>query len=419
MKILIIGINYAPEIISTAVYSTGLSEFLARQGHQVKVVTAHPYYPEWKIPTSWPKYRYVGEKSDAEVAITHCPLYVPQNPTGTKRILHHLSFAISALPIALWSALRNRPDLVFVVAPSLVAAPVGVLAAKLSGAKTWLHIQDFEVEAGFATGLIREQSKLGAAARAFETWILKKFDRISSISKPMISKLYAKGISRDQVYEFRNWANLSRISPMEIASPLKAELGIKTKHVVLYSGNIANKQGLEIIPEIARNLSDREDVCFAVCGDGPMKEKLIKLCADIEPVRFFPLQPIERLNDLLGMADIHLLPQIEGAADLVLPSKLTNMLASGRPIIATTPQNTALSDEVEGCGIVTPPGDAIAAAKAITRLLDDPEERSKLGKNARDRALRNWDGKSILGRLEEQFLLTNRATTTPRIKESA
>ena len=105
MRLLIIGINYAPEIISTAVYTTGLAEELTQQGDEVRVVTALPYYPTWKVFEGWRGLRWRRETSYSGVRITHCPLYVPTKPTGKKRILHHTSFALSALPVALWQGL--------------------------------------------------------------------------------------------------------------------------------------------------------------------------------------------------------------------------------------------------------------------------------------------------------------------------
>lgn len=401
MRVVVLGINYAPEIISTAVYTSGLAEALSRRGAQVEVVTAVPYYPAWRVMDGW-KQRWRREER-AGVRVVHCPLYVPKRPTGARRIVHHVSFAISALPIMLWSVLRRPPDLVVVVAPSLISAPVGWLAARLCRAKAWLHIQDFEVEAAFSTGLLDAESRIGGLAKAFEAWMLRRFDRVSSISAPMMQKLRDKGVSADRVYEFRNWANLDAIERFEGPSPMKAELGLETKYVALYSGNLANKQGLEIIPDIARRLAHRTDLTFAICGDGPMLETLREASRGLDNVKFFPLQPLEKLSGLLGAADLHLLPQIAGAADLVLPSKLTNMLASGRPVVATADAGTALADEVEGCGFITPPGDASMMATAIARLLDDPELRDELGRRARHRALERWDGDAILERLHAEF----------------
>ncbi|MFY0634061.1 MAG: WcaI family glycosyltransferase [Vannielia sp.] len=399
MKLLFLGINYDPEIISIAVYSSGLCDYMARHGVETKVVTAKPYFPHWRVFEGWRGPFWKRRKTESGADVVHCPLYVPRKPTGAKRILHHASFALTAAPVTLWRALVWRPDVVFVIGPSLVAAPVGWLAARFGGAKAWLHIQDFEVEAAFATGLIKEESRTGRAAKAFERWVLRRFDRASSISRPMLDKLRQKEVPEERIYELRNWANLEKVTPIEGVSPMKAELGIETPYVALYSGNLANKQGLEVLPEMARHLAHRDDLTLLICGDGPMRDDLVNMAEGLNNIRFLPLQPLEKLSDLLGLADVHLLPQIAGAADVMLPSKLTNMLASGRPVLATAHAGTALGDEVEGAGVLTPPGDGKAAAAAVEALLDDPTRRAELGRTARHRALERWDMDAILGNL--------------------
>lgn len=403
MRLLILGINYAPEIISTAIYTTGLAEDMAARGHQVRVIAGHPYFPAWKRFAGYPAFAYRRRRT-AGVSITHCPHYIPARPSGARRILHHASFALTALPVALWSALRHRPDMVLVVAPALLAAPVGWLAARLAGARSWLHVQDFEVEAAFATGLLRAGTRTGRLAMAFERWVLRRFDQVSTISAPMRARLADKGVAPDRIMELRNWADLRVVRPLSAPSPLRAELGITAPQVALYSGNIANKQGLEIIPAAARALAGRSDLAFVICGEGPFLPELKRLAQGLDNVQFHPLQPRDRLSDLMGLASIHLLPQIAGAADLVLPSKLTNMLASGRPVLATAAPGTALADEVTGCGEITPPGDADAFARALAALLDAPARAAALGLAARDRALDRWDGAAILGRLEADLL---------------
>lgn len=403
MRLLIMCINYAPEIISTGVYTTGLAEWMAKDGVETDVVTALPYYPSWRVFDGWRRPWWKSRVSENGVRIVHCPIYVPANPTGAKRILHYATFALSAFPVAMWKAIRRRPDVVVMVVPSMAAAPVAWMAARTAGGAAWLHIQDYEVEAAFATGLLKENSVVGRMAKRFESWVLGGFDKVSSISDPMLDKLREKGVPENHIYELRNWANLAKVTPVEGVSPLKAELGITTKYVALYSGNLANKQGLEVLPEMARRLSHRDDLTIAVCGDGPMRKALEAMSEGIATIRFFPLQPLEKLSDLLGMADVHLLPQIAGAADLVLPSKLTNMLASGRPVVATTPLDSALGREVDGVGRITPPGDGAAMAVAVDALLDTPEERRELGLKARARAIERWDMDAILSRAKTEF----------------
>ncbi len=403
MKLLVLGINYAPEMIGTAVYTTGMAEAMAEQGHDVSVVTAVPSYPGWKIFDGWPRFGYRSVRTDGGPRVVYCPLYVPARPTGVKRILHYISFAVTAAPCMLWYGIRYSPDTVFVAAPSMLSAPIGWLVARLTGAKCWLHIQDFEVEAAFATGLLKKKSLIGRAAEKFERWILRRFDRVSAISAPMLRKLREKGVPEDRAYELRNWADLNRITPMPKDSGMREELGITTPLMALYSGNLAHKQGLEILPKVARNLAHRPDLTIAICGDGPLAQPLREMSADLPNIRFFPLQPVEKLSALLGAADVHLLPQIAGAADLVLPSKLTNMLASGRPVIATAESGTALADEVRGCGRVVAPGDTKALATAIEALVDDPDLRTDLGREARVRAFERWDGDRILSRFASEM----------------
>lgn len=402
MRLLVICINYSPEMISTGLYATGLAEYMAREGVETDVVTALPYYPAWRTFDGWRRPFWKARRSENGVRIVHCPIYVPKVPTGARRVLHYISFALSALPIVLWKGLVRRPDVVMMIAPSMVAAPIALSAAKLGGATSWLHIQDYEVEAAFATGLLSEASWTGRLAKRFERWVLGCFDRISSISEPMLDKLREKNIPEGRIYEFRNWANLEKVRPVSGVSPMKAELGIESRYVALYSGNLANKQGLEVIPEMMRHLAHRDDLTIAVCGDGPMRVTLEQISCGL-PIRFYPLQPVEKLSDLLGMADVHLLPQIKGAADLVLPSKLTNMLASGRPVIATTAADTALGRELDGAGVLVSPADPAALAKALDALLDDPKSRADMGRVARKRALERWDMTAILDRLKGEL----------------
>ena len=402
LKVLVVSMNYAPEMIAIGLYSTDLAEHLSRRGIKVDVIAAKPYYPEWRPFQGWRGPFWRSRTGDGGERIVHCPLYVPRNPRGGRRILHYLSFTLSALPVLVWRSLVDRPDIVFAVAPSLMAARAARICARLCGARTWLHVQDFEVEAAIATGLLK-RNRLARLALAFERRVLRSFDRVSTISHPMRDRLIAKGIAPGRTYELRNWAHADIVRPSADPAALRAQFGITTPHVVLYSGNLANKQGLELIPEIADHLAHRSDITFVICGEGPMKKVLESRIDGMGNVQMFPLIPLAQLGDLLGMADVHLLPQIAGAADLVLPSKLTNMLASGRPVLATAALGTALAHEVLGAGVLTPPGDAKAAAEALEALIDDPEKRRVLGEEARLRANERWNRDQILRQLTSEF----------------
>ena len=396
MRILIVGLNYAPEPIGIGAYSTGLAEFLAGRGHRVEVVAGRPYYPQWR---AYPGYRGFTWRRAREngVAITRCWHYVPRVPGGLKRIVHHLSFTLMALPVVAWRALRDRPDTVVCIAPSIMSAFPARLGAILGRGRLWLHVQDFEVDAAFATGMVRGK-RLARVLLAAERAVLRGADLVSSISPQMVARLIEKGVAPQRTYELRNWANASPGGSAETG--LRKAWGLGTRKVMLYSGSLGAKQGSALILDAARRLAQRADLVFVICGEGPELAGLRAQAEGLANVRFHPLQPAARLMELLELAAVHLLPQVDAAADLMLPSKLTNMLLSGRPVIATALAGSGLFDEVDGCGLAVPPGDAEALAAAIVRLADDPALAATLGAAAQERAAERWSREAILAGFE-------------------
>ena len=402
-KLLVVGLNYAPDFIGIPKYTTELCEDLARRGHDVSVVTAPPYYPAWRVPEAykggWRRERLNG------VDVIRAPIFVPANPSGLTRLLHLLSFSASALPAALWTAMWKRPDVVLCVAPSLLSAPVALAVARLSGAKAWLHVQDFEVDAAFELGMLKGQ-QARRIAQSVEGFLLRAFDRVSTISESMRRLLAQKGVADDAAIELRNWVDVDMIvARPDSQTRYREELSIPADHAVaLYSGNMAGKQGLEVLADVASRLEALGGkITLLLCGQGPLKATLQAGCAGLKNVRFIDLQPTERLPELLATADIHLLPQRSEAADLVLPSKLTGMLASGRPVVAMADEGTGLAAEVEGCGLIVPPGDAQAMTDAILRLAGDGALSRQLAAAARERAEQRWRMSSVIDGFEAEL----------------
>lgn len=396
LRILVVGLNYTPDLIGIAKYTTELCEGLVERGCEVEVVTAPPYYPAWRVPTDYRAGRRSRETLNG-VRLWRRRIYVPAAPGGLKRLAHLVSFGLAALGPAARRAKAMKADVVLCVAPALFAAPAALLAARAAGSTSWLHVQDFELDAAFELGLL----KGGLARRlglGFERWILGAFDRVSTISPKMVERLRDKGVAAERALEIRNWADVEQITPQPSSdTPLRRELGVPPEApVLLYSGNMAAKQGLEVIAQAAEALETaRPHAVFLLIGNGPLRPKLEALCAGRTNVRFLDLQPAERVPEVLATADIHLLPQRAEAADLVLPSKLAPMLASGRPIAAMAAAGTSLAAEIDGAGLVTDPRDPAAWIGALTTLIDDPDRR-RLGEQGRRGALQRWDRRAVI-----------------------
>lgn len=451
MKILLYGLNYAPEEIGIGKYSAEMMEGLAEGGHWCTVVTTPPYYPQWKVAKGYKAWRYQREshgfpgyeerKAEQEhmplVEIVRCPLWVPKEVTGLKRMIHLASFGLSGIPAVLWKAIRFRPDVIITVEPAAMCMPTTWLAGRLCGARTWLHVQDFEIDAAIGLGIVKfkwlERLVLGG-----EAWLMRRFDRVSSISPNMLAKLEDKGVPPELIRPLPNWVDCEAMHPLEpeegedahaMRRRLRATFGLPADaFVALYAGNMGVKQGLEVVVEAARQVGklqatghvpDRERVHVVICGHGATHSQVAESVAGLGNVQMLPVQPLEAFNDLMNCADVHLLPQRAGVADLVMPSKLTGMLATGRPVIACADPNTQIMDVVDGHGLVVPPGDAQALVRAICELAGEPERCVRLGCAARKYAVEHLSRDSSLASLlDELKVLTGRRKEVVRALRS-
>lgn len=445
MKILLHSLNYAPEELGCGKYSGEMIRELAAAGHRCVVVTTPPYYPQWRV---WEGYRskwYSRQfdqvdryetapgqaPSSHAIEVVRCPLWAPQKVSGLRRILHLASFGLSSVPAVLWKAVRFRPDVVMTVEPTAFCMPTTWLAARLTGAKAWLHVQDFEVDAAFDLGILKSKT-LRRAVLAAEALLMKRFDRVSTISPNMLKRLRQKGVSERRSLLFPNWVDCDEMKPLWEAAPAPADgddesgegvavancqssrrrFGIpEDAFVALYAGSIGDKQGLEILAEAARLLRDQlgRPIRIVVCGDGSGHARLLELSKgqgvskQLGVLQMLPVQPFESFNELMNCADVHLLPQKAGAADLVMPSKLTGMLATGRPVVACAAEGTQIASVVRDCGIVVPPGEAAPFADAISALAADPARCRRLGAAARQYALQNLNRQGILERFQREL----------------
>ena len=255
MRIIMLSLNYAPEPVGIGKYSGELARWLASQGHQVRVITSPPYFPAWRLASGY-RNRYTLEQY-AGVRVLRCPLWVPCRPSGFTRLLHLASFALSSLSLA---QRRWCPDLVITVAPAFFCAPGTLLLRRLCGRRTlsWLHIQDFELDAAFELGLLKGRF-LRSLAEAWERRTLRGFDRVSSISTAMVQKLGSKGVDPSRSVLLPNWVDLEVIRPqLGIArqhNPYRRELRIGPDQLVLmYSGSMNKKQGLDLLAEVIHSL---------------------------------------------------------------------------------------------------------------------------------------------------------------------
>lgn len=409
MQILLYSLNYAPEPTGTGKYNGELAEWLVARGHSVDVITGLPHYPAWRVN---PEYRlnFFRTENLNGVRVMRAWHYVPSPDrlNARNRILLETTFSVASLRY--WFRLlllKQKYDIVLAISPPMQLGLFPFIYHRLRNVPWVFHIQDLQVDAAVRLGLLN--GRFARALYGVEAFFLKRATRVSSITEAMRRRIVEKGVPAEHTWLFPNWSDISFIRPLPRENSFRREVGVGRNEILaMYAGNMGEKQGLELVLHAADRLRGQERLKFILIGAGAARSRLEGLAKELHlsNVMFLPVQPLERLPEMLAAADIHLVVQRREAADLVMPSKLTNILAAGRPSVATADPGTALYQVLTeyNAGLVTPPGNVEDFVRAIKRLSDDSELRRKMGQNARAYAESYLDKEKILSGFEEKLV---------------
>lgn len=404
MKILIYGLHFKPDLIGIGKYTGEMTDWLFDQDHEIRVITAPHFYPEWKLE----RYILWYKKENNAYLTWRCPIYVPSQPKGFTRLLHLLSFALSSIPILIKN-IPWKPDFVISIEPPFFITPLTLIYSKVTKSKSILHVQDLEIDAAYSLNILKK-GFLYKIIKNIEKFILNRFNIISTISPMMKKQIIQKDIHQDKIYILPNWADTDNIHPAINNQYLRNRLSIEPKQkIILYSGNIGEKQNLSNLINIAEKMQADDNNClFLMVGDGAYKKRLVDDVKkrNITNIIFLPLQPTEDLGALLTMADIHLVTQAKNISDYVLPSKLTNILSAGGVSIISANPGTQLSQLVKkhGLGYLIKPDSESELYAAINHLLIEKSQHSTISTNARKYAKQYLSKDKILRDFEKNIL---------------
>jgi len=377
---------------------------LANHDYEVTMVTSFPYYPHWKVQEPYSGRFYKKEiLMDGNLTLYRCPLYVPSKPTGARRLLQEVSFFLSAFLVIVRLLFKKKNDVVVCISPPFHLGFLALFYRFFKGSPVIYHVQDLQIEAAKELKILKSNFVFNTLF-AMEKIILNKVNSVSTISDGMLKKIKAK--TKNKVLFFPNWVDTMNYFPVSSMENLKGNWGFsKNDKIVLYSGSIGEKQGLDSLINICIKTIDYEEIKFVICGTGPYKNKLIQLAKDanLTNIYFLPLQDNHVFNDFLNIADVHLVIQKENASDLVMPSKLTTILSVGGLAIVTANLDTTLGDVIteHKMGVVTRPEDEEGLLMAILKCCrkDYSEERF----NARKYAEIFLSKESIMQRFENEI----------------
>jgi len=370
---------YRPDQSATAQILTDLAEALAERGWRVSVITSRQLYGDARA-------RLQARETLCGVSVFRIWTSRFGRAGIAGRMVDYLSFYLSAF-VAMLSLVGRDDILVTKTDPPLLSV-LGVVAARLRGARSVTWLQDLYPEVAGELGIKALRGRFGTVLRKLRNWSLEGSGLNVVIGERMAERLASEGISPSRIAVMPNWSDDEMIRPLSReACTLRHEWGIGDRFVVAYSGNLGRAHEAETMLGAARRLRARKDILFLMIGAGHGSDPLSAVAAreQLDNILFRPFQPRERLADSLAVGDIHWLslrPELEG---LIVPSKFYGIAAAGRPIVAVTDADGEIARLVRaaGCGEVVAPGDSARLTAVIESYAGDRVRCARDGAAAR------------------------------------
>ena len=391
MRIVVWGINYAPEVTGIAPYNVGLCRFLASRGHELHMVTTFAYYPQWRKSAADSGLLYRTDHDEAGVPVHRCWHYVPARPSTLRRIMHEFSFGLTS-----WLRILALPraDVYLVVSPPLILGPLAWLATRLKRSRYVFHVQDLQPDAALGLGMVKPGlfTKLLFGVEAFA---YRHAAGVGGISQGMLDAFTRKGVPEAKRWYFPNWVpdgdappngpSTDRRPSEERSLPLpdfRRTHGIASDaFLAIYSGNVGNKQGLGVLLDAALLLARQNPAAvppieIVIAGDGAARAGLAARHATLglRRVRLLPLLSEADYRAMLQTANVALITQEKGTGQFFFPSKLLTVLGAGLTVLAVADEESELARALRqaDCGFVVPPGEPAALAQSLLEIAATP-----------------------------------------------
>lgn len=392
MKLLVITPHFEPDVAPTGEVVTRLVAELAELGHHIEVITSLPWYRHHRIEPGYEGRLVRYEDTPWGRIVRVNPFATSDKRNLLKRGAAFVGFSAVATAIGA----RGQPmDAVLAVSPPLTLGAAGYLIAQARKAAFVFNIQDVYPDVAVELGVLKNRFVIEAAIR-LERFCYERADKVTVLSDGLKDNVGAR-TDPAKVHVIPNFVDSEWIKPEPTENAYRAEFGLQGKKVVMYAGNVGLSQSMDMVLDSAMALEYDRDIVFVINGGGAVFDEAVQRARLLPNVRFVGMQPAARLPEVLGAADVHLIPLKKGLGRSSVPSKVYSILAAARPLVASVDEGSevALLVERANAGLAVPPGDAEALTKAIRRLVDDPDEARRMGDAGRQ-FVRGWASPAVV-----------------------
>jgi colanic acid biosynthesis glycosyl transferase WcaI len=415
LRILVLSINYWPDETGIAAFNIRRCEYLAARGHQVTICTGPPYYPQWRVPSAY-RGKLIQREERNGVTILRSWMFVPQQLSTKKRVLHEASFLAGSFFRALASP---KPDLIFAVSPPLGLGLTASTLGRLWKVPYIFDVEDLQPDAAVELGMM-QRGRLTDFLYNVEWRAYQNAALISTLTEGMRQRIVQKGIDESKVVLFppRADATLYTLRQRRDGAAFREKYGLTGKLIISHSGNMGVKQGLDVILQAAERSRDRDEIRYLFVGDGAMRAQLeTKASArKLSNVLFLPLLESDEFAAMLAATNIALITQQRVVSDIVFPSKTVTLLSAGCPVIASVNSGSEVARAVlrSGAGLVVEPENGELLCSAINELAASPQTLARMGQQATQFAIESWDEQRTLPMMEAHFANCVRQSHTRR-----
>jgi glycosyltransferase involved in cell wall biosynthesis len=389
---------FLPESAAPAARVSELSRAWVEQGHQVTVVTGLPNHPTGVVP---PEYRgtiFKREFLDG-IAVWRNWLYATPNEGFVKKTLCHVSFMLSTLLLTV-PRLRGH-DVLIVSSPTFFVVMTVCLAHWIWRIPYVFEVRDLWPGVFVELGVLKNRTLI-RVLEGIEMFLYRRAARVVVVTHSFRDVLIHRGLPPEHVAVITNGVDAEVFRPDASAGTrVRAAHGLEGAFVVLYIGAHGISHALTRILEVAARLADDAGVRFVFVGDGADKQKLVTEATrlGLANVSFFPSQPRQSVPAWYCAGDAVLVPLRNiPAFDGFIPSKMFEILACERPIVASVRGEARKILERSAAALIADPEDVDAIAAAIRRLRADPDLGRRLGASGRAFVLGEYDRRELARR---------------------
>lgn len=378
---------FPPEKASGSDLVEDLLEGFAKHGWDINLYTPTPTRGVTKEQREEYAKKRIEKKYDGKLTIHRMHLY-REGKGFVPRAIRYLLFSIECF----WKAATVPADFIFTGSGPPSQGVIVGLAKKFSrGKKVIYNLQDIFPDSLITSEICDKNSLLFKIGRKMENFTYRNADLIITITDDMKRNVVEKGVNQEKVKVIRNWIDTDRVVPIDRKqNKLFDELKLpKDKFYVVYAGNIGKVQGIEVIVEAAKRLTDNPDIQFIIFGNGSEEERIKSEAQGLSNLSIYPLMPQERVSEVYSLGDVSIVTCKSGTGGSGMPSKTWTIMSTGTPIIASFDLGGEMDRTIRNacCGYCVEAGDAAALSEVILNLSKDRARIEKIGKNARKYAI--------------------------------